>query len=256
MQGHGLATLFLAGVCKEVGDDKRHKQLVEVLTRAVKYIVKAQSSQGGWYHTSRVEGHDFAEIDTTVVQIQALQAAENAGIPVATGVIVDAREYLQQAITKYDKIPFSGAPSRRIDLAAVLACHVKPRGFARGSSFEPLPAARKWFKDCQAEFPVGREIKFGRDELPHYYYAQAMFDVGGDSWTSYRAAMFDHLKSSQHKDGSWPAGDGLSVGPIYATAIWCIVLQLDGGSHPVRPGEPLEISSRRLDPQTEGRRFG
>jgi hypothetical protein len=44
--------------------------------------------------------------------------------------------------------------------------------------------------------------------------------------------MFDHLQSSQNKDGSWPAGDGISVGPVYSTALWCTVLQLDKNSHP------------------------
>ena len=82
MQGHGLATLFLAGVCRDEHDDARRKKLNDVLTRAVKYIVKAQSTQGGWYHTSKVEGHDFDAISATVIQIQALQAADNAGIPV------------------------------------------------------------------------------------------------------------------------------------------------------------------------------
>ena len=82
MQGHGLATLFLAGVCQHAQNDTRRKKLTDVLTRAVKYIVKAQSSQGGWYDTSKVEGHDFDTIIATVIQIQALQAAENFGIPV------------------------------------------------------------------------------------------------------------------------------------------------------------------------------
>ena len=93
----------------------------------------------------------------------------------------------------------------------------------------------KWFKYCQTEIPVGRDIQFGRDELTHYYYAQAVFNLGSDdAWNDYRTAMFDHLQSSQNKDGSWPAGDGISVGPVYSTAVWCTVLQLDKRSHPSR----------------------
>ncbi len=68
MEGHGLATLFLAGVCQHEVDPARQKRLTNVLSRAVKYIAKAQSSRGGWYHTSRVEGHDFDAILPTVVQ--------------------------------------------------------------------------------------------------------------------------------------------------------------------------------------------
>jgi hypothetical protein len=70
--------------------------------------------------------------------------------------------------------------------------------------------------------------------LGHYYYAQAMFNVGGDAWSGYCTAMFDQLQSSQNKDGSWRVGDGISPGSVYATAVWCTVRQLDNESHPSR----------------------
>jgi hypothetical protein len=47
--------------------------------------------------------------------------------------------------------------------------------------------------------------------------------------------MFDHLLTSQNDDGSWVAGDGISVGSVYSTAIWCTILQLDNYRHPSRP---------------------
>jgi hypothetical protein len=234
MQGHGLATLFLAGAFEEEKDDARRKKLTDVLTRAVRYIVKAQSTQGGWYHTSRMEGHDFDTISATVMQIQALHAAENAGIPVPSAAVNDAREYLKKAIGKYEAAKPAQNPSRPADTAAALACHFRPRSFATlaGTKDEKDELGEKWLKYCQTEIPMGRDIKFGRDELTHYYYAQAVYNVGGDTWSGYRTAMFDHLQSSQNKDGSWPAGDGISVGPVYSTAVWCTVLQLDKRSHP------------------------
>lgn len=111
MEGHGLATLFLAGVCQDESDAARRKKLAEVLTRAVKYIGKAQSSQGGWYHTSKVEGHDFALISVTAIQIQALQAAENAGIAIPGGINNDSQEYLTTAIGGYE----SGKPGQGLE---------------------------------------------------------------------------------------------------------------------------------------------
>lgn len=71
MQGHGLATLFLAGACDAEKESQRRRKLTEVVTRAVKYIASAQSSQGGWYDTSRAEGHDFDSIQATAIQVQA-----------------------------------------------------------------------------------------------------------------------------------------------------------------------------------------
>jgi hypothetical protein len=172
MEGHGLATLFLAGACKIEHDEVRRKKLNEVLTRAVKYIVKAQSSQGGWYHTSKVEGHDFDTISATVIQIQALQAAENAGIPVPSESWNDAVHCLKMALEKNEEKAKPGqSRSWQADIAAALACRNAPE---KGAA----DWYKKWFTYCQTEIPVGRDVKFGRDELTHYYYAQAVFNLG------------------------------------------------------------------------------
>jgi hypothetical protein len=233
MQGHGLATLFLAGACKGEDNDVRRKKLTGVLTRAVKYIVKAQSTQGGWYDTSTVEGHDFDTISATVIQIQALQAAENADIPVPGATINDGKEYLKKAIGKYEEGAKPGQnSSRQADMASALACLFNGEGRSQDKLGE------KWFKYCRTEIAVGRALQFGRDELTHYYFAQAVFNVGGETWNGYRTAMFDELKTSQIKDGGWPASDGMSVGPVYATAMWCTILQLDKKSHPSRQRNP------------------
>jgi len=236
MEGHGLATLFLAGVYRYEQDEARRKKLTDVLTRAVKYIVKAQSTQGGWYHTSKVEGHDFDAIGTTALQIQALQAAEIAGVPVPREAINDAQEYLKNALGKYpDKAKTAQDRTRPVDTAAVLTCtsNRNPYYTTLEVAKEDLP--KKWLKYCQSEIPVGRDIQLGRDELVHYYYAQAMFRQGGEDWNGYRAAMFDHLQSTQNKNGSWPPGDGIGVGPVYSTAMWCIIFQLNRNRHPSMP---------------------
>ena len=102
----------------------------------------------------------------------------------------------------------------------------------------------KWFTYCKNEISVGRDIEFGRDEVIHYYYAQAAFSFG-DNWTGYRTFTFDHLQSHQNKDGSWPAGNGIGVGPVYSTAVWCTILQLDNYSHPTRGPEPRGVMISR-----------
>jgi len=252
MEGHGLATLFLAGAYQCETDEARRKKLMEVLNRAVKYIVKAQSSQGGWYHTSKVEGHDFDTISTTVMQIQALQAAENAGVPVPGAALSDAQHYVRQFLkVALEKNKEQAKPGQShtplAEIAGALACrgvHLPVRTNREGE------VSTKALQEAVPDLPVGRDVKFGRDELTHYYYAQALFNVGGGVWTTYRTAMFDHLQISQNKDGSWPAGDRISVGPVYATALWCTVLQLDKRSHPVAPPQIQVITvTRNLGPQ-------
>jgi hypothetical protein len=254
MEGHGLATLFLAGMCRDETDPARQKKLTEAVTRAVSYIAKAQSSQGGWYHTSRLEGHDFDDVLVTAIQIQALQAAENAGIALAGSVLQDALEYMKAALEKKETGQPEHNSSGLAATAAALACRLNTTGVSRRINGDRgiNPAELKdelgknGLKYCQGAIAIGRAARFGKDELAHYYYAQALHKGGGDAWSSYRKTMFDQLRQSQNKDGSWPASKGIGAGPVYSTALWCTVLQLEKETHPSRrPAIEIDIVTRR-----------
>jgi hypothetical protein len=103
------------------------------------------------------------------------------------------------------------------------------------------------YKYCEEHLPVGKGMRFGRDEWAHYYYAQALYFAARKSsdypgmivtakrWNDYRDGLFERLQARQAMDGSWPAGDGLSVGSVYSTAVWCTILQLDMNRHPLTP---------------------
>jgi hypothetical protein len=244
MEGHGLATQVLAWASRGEPDEARRKKLADVFRRAVQYIVSAQSTQGGWHHTSKVEGHDFSSVSPTAIQVQALDMARDMGIAVDVA-IADGQEYLKSALENEPGAKPAPTRNKAAETAAALACRFNP------SRFRDRDGLAKWFKDCRAAVPMGRDIEFGRDEFTHYYYAQAIFNAMLNSnnetavaWSDYRAALFDHLKSSQANDGSWPAPlksqMGISVGPVYATAVWCTILQLDTRRHPLTR-EPRNI---------------
>jgi hypothetical protein len=254
MQGHGLATILLSGVLRDETDATRQKKLNEIVRRAVKYIVQSQSSEGGWYDTSKMEGHDFDSIQATVIQIQAMQAAANAGFPVPDTVIRDGKAYLQAALEKAEKqTKPSGDGPRAIDAAAALAGAVSPPDlFARGRTPDD-PWRQKWEKFCRDRIPTGESMQFGRDELAHCYFAEALVIAKSDDWARYRTALFDALQARQNKDGSWPAGDGISVGPVYSTAVWCVVLQLDKESHPSMRPELVDVATRTHSPLVDAR---
>jgi Prenyltransferase and squalene oxidase repeat len=214
MHGHGLATIFLAGVCSCEEDATRKKKLTEVLGRAMAYIVNAQSTQGGWHDTSKAEGHDFATVQATAIQVQALQAVQNAGIPVPQEVLSDGLKYLKSALEK------GTGPA---DTAAAIASQ------RRWSELPP----QNWLDDYRSKLPKVSAVELGRDEAAHFYYAQVLENLtGADYSKNYRTMMFRFLRDAQNADGSWPAGDGICVGRIYSTAVWCTLLQLGNGSHP------------------------
>ena len=98
-----------------------------------------------------------------------------------------------------------------------------------------------WSKFCQDEIAVGRNVKLSRDELLQFFYAQASYAHGDESWNNYRTAMFDHLQAAQRKDGSWPSSEGLGVGPVYSTAVWCVVMQLARNRHPALRTIPVAV---------------
>lgn len=251
MYGHGFALLFLACVYGDEEDADRRAKLKDILTRAAKYCGDAQSTQGGWYYTSAAEGHDNDEGSVTITQVQALRACRNAGIPVSTAVIKKAQDYLKKSTTERGGVVYSlgrggnGAPvggERPALTAAAISC-----AFSSGEYKSDL--VKKWFKYCSTAIPVGAGNRIGHDEYTHYYYAQAVYILGdqgweklfgssgkGDAkvtWSAFRTAMFDDLMQTQNGDGSWNRGAGFSVGPIYSTALYVTIMQLDKGTLPI-----------------------
>lgn len=218
MYGHGFATLFLA----EVYGMTQRDDLRDSLTRSVELIVRTQNSEGGWRYNP--EPRD-ADISVTVCQIMALRAARNAGLYVPKPTIDKCEEYVK-------------------------LCQDPDGGFSymlnnRGSMF-PRSAAGVVALYSAGTYE-GREIENGLTYLDrylprpnqagreshyfygHYYAVQAMWHAGGDRWQRWYPAIRETLVRSQLSDGRWQD----SVGPEYATAMACIILQVPNNAVPI-----------------------
>lgn len=253
MYGHGFALLFLASVYGEEEDKERREKLRDILTRAVTYCGSAQSTQGGWFYTSKTEGHDSDEGSVTVTQMQGIRACRDAGIPVPKEITKKGYDYLKRSTTQDGGVVYSlgrggiGAPAgggRPALTAAAIACF-----FAAGEYKDVN--VQKWFKFCQRTIPIqggGGGGRIGHDEYTHFYYAPSIYFLGEDgwdklfpnepkgsgiTWKKYRDTFLDGICKAQSADGSWAQGGGWSVGPVYSTAVWCTVLQLDNNCLPV-----------------------
>jgi hypothetical protein len=247
MHDHGYAMLFLACVYGEEEDSERRRKLEAILTRAVEFTGKAQSSHGGWYYTSRQEGGDNDEGSTTVTQVQALRACRNAGIVVPKGIIEKSIKYLHECTTPQGGIIYSlangiNSGDRPALTAAAIAC-----GFSSGEYNSP--DVKKWFKYCKSAIPSLGGGRMGHDEYTNYYYCEAVYMLGDEgwakmfpdsresdriTWTKYRKDTFDFLKRNQNGDGSW-SGSGMwgHIGPVYATSMALTMMQLDKGVLPL-----------------------
>jgi hypothetical protein len=246
MYGHGFSMLFLASVYGEEEDGERRKKLEDVLTRAVDFCIKAQTPRGGWGYVSSADGGGFDEGSVTITQVQGLRACRNAGIVVPKEGITKAHDYLEKCTTDRGGVIYSLAHGggravggeRPPLTAAAIACM-----FNAGEYDSPL--AKKWFNYCKTAIPIGQVGRMGHDEYTHYYYAQALYILGDSgyaklfpktdpkehlTWAKYREQMFEHLKNTQNRDGSWTGG---YIGPIFSTCVYLTVLQLDNSTLPI-----------------------
>jgi hypothetical protein len=252
MYGHGFAMLFLACVYGEEEDGERRKKLEEILTRGVEFTGKAQSSYGGWYYLSAADCGDQDEGSVTITQVQALRAARNAGIVVPKTIVDKAQTYLAKSTTDRGGVIYSlgrvgraaVGGERQALTAAAISC-----GFNSGEYSSPI--VKKWIRFCQQAIPpLGASGgRMGHDEYTHYYYAQALYILGDTgyaklfpearpeerlTWSKYRQATFDYLAKAQAADGSWTGtGNWGYIGPVYATAMYLTILQLDDGTLPI-----------------------
>ncbi len=244
MYGHGFALLFLSSVYGEEDDGERRRKLEDILTRAVQFSGKAQTSKGGWGYVSAADGGNFDEGSVTITQVQAVRAARNAGISVPKEIIDNAIKYLKESTSPDGGVIYSlagggGGSGRPALTAAAISC-----GFSAGEYHNPVVAG--WFKFCNQQIPLGSGGgRFGHDEYTHYYYAQALYILGEDgwgkmfpgsperdrmSWSKYRKSTFDNLVHSQGADGGWSGG---MIGPVFITATHLTILQLDNATLPI-----------------------
>lgn len=244
MYGHGFGLLFLACVYGEEEDADRRKKLEKLLTKAVEFVGKAQTTRGGWGYVSAADGSDFDEGSVTITQLQALRAARNAGIVVPKSIIDKAVKYLEQSTTPRGGVIYSLAHGTAANggerpplTAAAVAC-----AFSAGEYGSGL--AKKWLEYCKQNIPIGKG-RIGHDEYLHYYLSQAVYVLGDNgyarlfpkagkddqlTWSKYKAGMFEHIVNSQNRDGSWSGG---YIGPTFTTATYLTILQLENGNLPI-----------------------
>jgi hypothetical protein len=250
MYGHGFGMLFLSCVVGEEENARRRARLVELLEKAAKYTRDAQTSRGGWGYLSAKDGVNFDEGSVTITQVQALRAARNAGIIVPNTAIKNALKYLQDSTNDHGGVMYSlsfgggRAEGRPALTAAAICC-----GFSAGEYQGDL--VKKWLNFCHLHLSTpGDGHRMGHDEYTHYYFAQVMYVLGDDrykklfpkarndevlTWSKYRKAVFDELKRTQSADGSWSADSWTArmVGPVYVTACYLTIMQLDKAALPI-----------------------
>jgi hypothetical protein len=228
MYGHGIAALALTELLG-MGADKAQDRLIrDRARRAVELILRSQQVKkrdvkfiGGWRYTP--ESAD-ADLSVTVWQLMALRSGKNAGLDVPKSAIDAAVAYLKRSYSGDEQRGrrtgdssmggFAYQPGSRPEFAmaasgllALVVCGEYEAPEVRGAAL--------WLRAHPPE-PESRWFYYGI-----YYYAQGMFQAGGEFAEEGRRKVHEVLLPRQEADGSWAGTQGqeLGVGRIYSTSL-------------------------------------
>lgn len=234
MYGHGIISLMLAEMIGHAPDEATDKRMHGMIKSAVQLILRSQqvpkseANRGGWRYEPSSSDSD---ISVSVWQVMGLRAAKNAGFDVPKEAIDNAVAYIKR--------------SYRVERDS----NGNPRSDAAAFSYEPY-GGRQTFSTTAAGL-LSLQV-CGQYETPEvqgsanwllkfppeinepwffygcYYYAQGMYQRGGDHAAKARQKTEQTLISAQSNDGSWYPRNGneKSAGAVYATSLALLSLSV------------------------------
>lgn len=234
MYGHGIMTLMFAEMLGQSPDEALDRTIRQRLENAIGLImrsqdvVKSDSNRGGWRYEP---GSSDSDISVSVWQVMALRAAHNAGLDVPKEAIDKAVAYIKRSYRSdrnpqglpldmeagFTYEPHGGRHTFSTTAAGILSLQV----CAQYDAPEVIGGANYLLKNP----PAAKEPWF---YYGTYYYAQGMFQRGGEPASIARQTTEQLLLSQQTPNGSWQPSNGneKSAGPIYATSLALLSLSV------------------------------
>ncbi|MHC4953186.1 MAG: biopolymer transporter ExbD [Planctomycetota bacterium] len=210
--------------------------------QALNALALARNPFSGWGHGSRSGKSNTA---TTVWCLCAIKSGKYAGLDVDPDAFEGARVWIDKMTNPetgrvgYDKIgggvhrpkelrdKFPPDKSRAMTAAAVLA-----RIFL-GEDPKHSAMIKKGAAECLTRPPTWNTEDGSIDMYYWYFGSLAMFQVGGDPWRKWNAAMQPAILKGERKPGAEHAGSWDPVGPwgatggrVYATALMVMSLEV------------------------------
>ena len=191
-------------------------------------VAKPTHYRGGWRYTP---GARDADLSVSVWQLMALRSARNDGLDVPASAIESAVEYLKRSYASpldrnglperkasgFSYEPLQNNPTFTMTAAGLLAMQVC------GEYESPLVAgAADWLLEHPPKWSE-RFCSYGT-----YYYAQGMYQRGGEHSEKARQLVQTMLLEQQAKNGSWMASNGSEKGhgAVYATSMAVLSLSV------------------------------
>lgn len=227
MYGHGITTLMLCEMMGMGVDDEQDRLIQSRAQAAIDLILRSQRIRkredrynGGWRYDPDARDSDLS---VTVWQLMSLRAGEANGLDVPAEAIDAAVAYLERSYREVGRGQggFGYEPGQgpryattAAGMLAMLVCgqyeHEQVAGAAEYLEAHPPTENRNdtWFY-------------YGT-----YYYAMAMYQVGGEHSEDAQQEVFRALSRSQQRDGSWTSNHYHERSPVYATCMAMLALSV------------------------------
>jgi len=235
MYGHGIITLMLTEMLGMSTSDEQDEVLHDRCQKAIDLILSAQkeekpvNARGGWRYYPNSKD---ADLSASVWQLMALRSARNDGMQVPASSIRDAVGYLKRSYSApLDRNGFPAddkaggfcyEPGQRhatytmtaAGLLAMQVCGEYDSPLVKGAADWLLAHPPQWKE---------RFCMYGT-----YYYAQGMYQRGGEHAKVAGQLVQEMLLKEQRGDGSWEAqnGEERNAGRVYATAMAVLSLSV------------------------------
>ena len=218
---HAIATLALV----EADRLMHRSDLRPAATSALKWLIEAQGSDGGWRYTPRPP---LSDVSVTCWALQALLHAQAGSYEVPQNAIDLAASYLDRMTdpvngsVAYD-IP--GQQSRHAMTAASLFCRLRLNQGLDDARVRL--AADQIVKSMKTDF-------WATSSYGMFYASDAMSRLGGEHWRKWSPFLKKTLLPTQLKEGdaegAWPSANDLwgkrpEVGAVVVAALNCISLE-------------------------------
>lgn len=234
MYGHGITTLMLTEMLGMGANEQQDQVIHRRCQKAIDLILGAQKQnkaaqyRGGWRYTPNSTDSDLS---VSIWQLLALRSAKNDGLQVPASAIDNAVAYLTRSYTAridsrgqpvsdvagFSYVPDQSSATYTMTAAGLLAmqvCGQYDSPLVAGSADWLLSNSPKWTE---------RFFFYGT-----YYYAQGMYQRGGEHALVADRLVREILLSKQNRDGSWTASSGEESGngQVYTTSLAVLSLSV------------------------------
>jgi len=237
MYGHGITTLMLSemlGMGADTGQDEQIraacKSAIDLILRAQK-VPKRDSSRGGWRYLPNASDSDLS---VTVWQTMALRAAKNAGLDIPKEAIDEAVKYIKQLYEPEGNMRGVNKPA---------GFGYQSKGHTTSTTAEGLLAMQVCGEYESEEVRGAADHLLATGILPGekwffyttYYYAQGMYQRGGEHAETGRRVVAELLLPLQSRDGWWDSPDSQErgTGKIYSTSMAVLSLAVKNHYLPI-----------------------